>query len=198
MAAISIPDLCLLIAEQDDQSAFGELFHLFYPRLLVLAQAILKDRQTAEEAVQDVFVQLWKNRRVLPAVNNLQYYLLVAARHASLDHLQKMSRRSYLSLEEAGIEFGKIEVTPEHVLISAETIQAIQASIDELPPRCKLIFRLVKEDGLKYREVADLLQVSVKTVETQMSLALTKVYVALRSRLSSDTASPAAGRKKNS
>jgi RNA polymerase sigma-70 factor (ECF subfamily) len=188
----------LLVAEQDDQAAFGELFQLFYPRLLMLAQAILKDRQTAEEAVQDVFMQLWKNRKVLPAINNLQYYLLVAGKHAALDHLEKMERRSYMPLEDAGIEFGKIEVTPEHVLISAETMQAIQVSIDELPPRCKLIFRLVKEDGLKYREVADLLQVSVKTVETQMSLALSKVYVALQSRLPSDAKDQAPGRKKRS
>ena len=198
MLARSIPDLCLLVAEQDDQSAFGELFQEFYPRLLVLAQAILKDRQTAEEAVQDVFMQLWKNRRMLPAVNNLRYYLLVAAKNAALDHLEKLGRRSFMALEDAAIEFGRIEITPEHVLISAETMQAIRACINQLPPRCKLIFRLVKEDGLKYREVADLLQVSIKTVETQMSLALNKVSIALESRLSSDSNDQRARRKKTS
>lgn len=196
MLAKSISELCLLVAEQDDQSAFGELFQVFYPKLLSLAQAIVKSRQIAEEAVQDVFLHLWKNRKVLPAIKNLQYYLFVAAKHAALDHLEKMKRQSYLALEEAGIEFGTIEVTPEHVLISAETMQAILASINELPPRCKLIFRLVKEDGLKYREVADLLQLSVKTVETQMSLALDKVYRALRSHLPSDTKDQVVSRKK--
>lgn len=198
MLATSISKLCLLVAEQDDQSAFSELFQLFYPKLLSLAQAILKHRQTAEEAVQDVFLQLWKNRKVLPAINNLQYYLFVAAKHSALDHLEKMKRQSHLALEEAGIAFGTIESTPEHALISAEMMQAIQASINELPPRCKLIFRLVKEDGLKYREVAELLQLSVKTVETQMSLALDKVYKALQSHLPSDAKDHFAGRKKRS
>ena len=186
MPTTSISQLCLQIAEFDDEVAFGELFKLYYSRLLVFTESILKSREPAEEAVEDVFLRLWENRKVLTAVNNVNYYLLVAAKHKALDYLEKMKKQAIISLEDVDVEFGDIAVNPENTLISAESVRIIQTIINDLPPRCKLMFRLVKEDGLKYREVADLLNVSVKTVETQMSLALSKIGTALQTRLPSE------------
>lgn len=178
--------LCLQIAEQDDEAAFGQIFRLYYPKLLVFAEAICKSRELAEEVVGNVFLKLWENRKMLPAIRNLNYYLLVAVKHTALDYLEKMKKQASLPLDNIDVEFGDININPENTLISAETIRFIQAIIDSLPPRCKLIFRLVKEDGLKYREVAELLNISVKTVETQMSLALSKVGSVLQNSLPSD------------
>ena len=67
------------------------------------------------------------------------------------------------------------EISPEQIFISSEMLRQINAAIDSLPPKCKLIFLLVKEGNLKYREVAELLNLSVKTVEAQMSIALKKI-----------------------
>ena len=186
MPTTTISQLCLQIAEFDDEVAFGELFKLYYSRLLLFTEAILKSRELAEEAVEDVFLKLWENRKVLPAINNINYYLLVAAKHKALDYLEKMKKQAIISLDDMELEFGGIAVNPENTLISAESVRIIQAIINDLPPRCKLMFRLVKEDGLKYREVADLLNVSVKTVETQLSLALRKIGTALQTRLPSE------------
>jgi RNA polymerase sigma-70 factor (ECF subfamily) len=186
MPATTIDELCLQIAEFDDEVAFGELFKLYFPRLLLFAEAILKSREQAEEAVEDVFLKLWENRKVLSAVNNINYYLLVAAKHRALDYLEKIKKQAVIGLDEVEVEFGDIPVNPENTLISAESVRIIQTIINDLPPRCKLIFRLVKEDGLKYREAADLLNVSVKTIETQMSLALSKIGAALQTRLPSE------------
>jgi RNA polymerase sigma-70 factor (ECF subfamily) len=186
MPTTSINQLCLQIAEQDDEAAFGELFRLFYPKLLLFTETILKSREPAEEAVEDVFLKLWENRKVLPAINNVNYYLLVAAKHKALDYLEKMKKQAVISLDEVEVEFGDIPINPENTLISAENIRIIQAIINDLPPRCKLIFRLVKEDGLKYREAAELLNISVKTVETQMSLALSKIGAGLQTRFPSE------------
>ncbi|HEY4147521.1 MAG TPA: RNA polymerase sigma-70 factor [Chitinophagaceae bacterium] len=186
MPTASINQLCLQIAEFDDEVAFGELFQLHYSRLLLFAEAILKSREPAEEAVEDVFLKLWENRKVLPAINNINYYLLVAVKHKALDYLEKTKKQAIISLDDVEVEFGDIPVNPEKALISAESVLIIQAIINDLPPRCKLMFRLVKEDGLKYREVADLLNVSVKTVETQLSLALNKIGTALQTRLPSE------------
>ncbi|MBS1567235.1 MAG: sigma-70 family RNA polymerase sigma factor, partial [Bacteroidetes bacterium] len=89
-------------------------------------------------------------------------------------------------------EIAAPDVGPESTLISAENLRIIRSAINELPPRCRLIFHLVKEDGLKYRETADLLNISIKTVETQMSLALSKIGTALQAGLSfSDRRYPA-------
>ena len=196
MLATPLTTLCLQIAEDDDEAAFGEIFKLFYPRLLLFAQAILKSRELAEEVVEDVFLKLWENRKMLPAIKNLHYYLLVAAKHKALDYLEKMKRQAVISLDDVDVAFGEITINPENSMISAETIRIIQTIIETLPPRCKLIFRLVKEDGLKYREVAELLNISIKTVETQMSLALTKIGTALQSRLPSWQALYTAHQKK--
>jgi RNA polymerase sigma-70 factor (family 1) len=182
----AIDQLCLQIAESDDDSAFGALFKLYYPRLLSFAEAILKSREPAEEAVEDVFLKLWENRKVLPAINNLNYYLLVSVKHRALDYLEKIKKQAVLSLDEVAFEIGKIELNPETTLISAESVRIIRSVINDLPPRCRLIFHLVKEEGLKYRETAELLNISVKTVETQMSLALSKIGEALQIRLPSE------------
>ena len=187
MPTASINQLCLQIAESDDEAAFGELFKLYYPRLLLFARAILKNRESAEEAVEDVFLKLWENRKVLPAINNLNYYLLVLVKHKSLDYLEKMKSHALVSFDDVDLDIGAMQMDPETTLISAENIRIIRSVINALPPRCKLIFLLIKEDGLKYRETADLLNVSIKTVETQMSLALSKIGNALQTRIPSET-----------
>jgi len=69
-----------------------------------------------------------------------------------------------------------IDATPEDLMISGEMLQGINRAINELPPQCRLVFKLVKEDGLKYREVAELLHLSLKTVENQMGIALKKIH----------------------
>jgi RNA polymerase sigma-70 factor (family 1) len=172
--------LSQLVAEYDDESAFEKIFTYFYPKLLVFSRSILTNKELAEEATEDVFLKLWQNRKTLPAIKNLNYYLFTAVKHSSLDYLVKTKREAFLSFDDIDLEFGDIRLNPEEHLISAEAVKRIQLAIDSLPVRCKLIFRLVKEDGLKYREVAELLGLSVKTVETQMSLALSKVGQALR------------------
>jgi RNA polymerase sigma-70 factor (ECF subfamily) len=194
MPPIAIGQLCLQIAEFDDEVAFGELFKLYYPRLLVFTETILKSREQAEEAVEDVFLKLWENRKVLTAINNVNYYLFVAAKHKALDYLEKSKKQATIPLDDVEVGFGDIAVNPENTLISAESVRIIQTIINDLPPRCKLMFRLVKEDGLKYREVADLLNVSIKTVETQISLALSKIGTALQARLPSENGRYHSGR----
>lgn len=179
--------LCLQIAESDDEWAFGELFRTYYPRLLSFAEALLNSREPAEEAVEDVFLKLWENRKVLPAINNLNYYLLVSVKHRAFDYLDKMKKHPVVSFEDLSFDIAELALNPESTVISSENLRIIQAAINSLPPRCKLIFHLVKEDGLKYREAADLLNVSIKTVETQVSLALRKVGEALQARLPVET-----------
>ena len=174
--------LCLAIAENDDQGAFGELFALYYPRLLSFAVTILKNRELGEEVVEDVFMKLWQNRKMLNAIKNINYYLLVAVKHTALDYLNKEKKVQFVSLENIELEPGDLELNPENALISRESILAIQKIIEFLPDKCKLIFRLVKESGLKYREVAELLNISIKTVETQMSIALSRVGAALENQ----------------
>jgi RNA polymerase sigma-70 factor (ECF subfamily) len=184
MLAEDISILSLKVSEQDDERAFEQIFLHFYPRLFSFALAYLKNRDWATEVVEDALIYIWENRKVLPAVKNLTYYLYVATRNGALNCLKKNRREATLHLDEAQPDAMQFHRDPENILISEEILQSIEKAISALPAKCQLIFRLVKEEGLKYREVAELLGISVKTVEAQMSIALRRIQEALPQHLS--------------
>ncbi|WP_076375070.1 RNA polymerase sigma-70 factor [Filimonas lacunae] len=164
------------VAENDDQCAFQELFTHFFPGLLSFAQAYMKNKMFAEEVVEDVFIKLWENRKVLPAIKNLNYYLYVATKHAAINYLEKQRRKYHsFSLDEMDAAELHFRRTPEDMMISEQALLEIESIINTLPPKCRLIFRLVKEDGLRYKEVAELLNITAKTVENQMAIAVQKL-----------------------
>jgi RNA polymerase sigma-70 factor (ECF subfamily) len=171
------------IACFDDVQAYRQLFLLFQPSLLQFAISILKSKELSEEVVSDVLIRIWEKRQQLDKVENLSFYLFTAVKNRAISQLNQQKRKHAESIEDQPVEFRSIYHDPEQKMISAEAIRQIQSIIKELPPRCQLIFKLVKEDGLKYKEVAELLQVSVKTVENQISLALKKIGSAIDFKL---------------
>ncbi|WP_114790651.1 RNA polymerase sigma-70 factor [Niabella yanshanensis] len=172
--------LLLLIAEHDDQKGFDELFNFYFPGLVSFASNILKDRQLAEEIVEDVFVKLWLNRKTMVSIKSPSHYIYTAVKYASLSALKK---HQTISLEDYPDDMGLSYSNPELVYISNENIGHITDAINQLPSRCRLIFRLIKEEGLKYEEVAQLLQLSVKTVESQMTIAIKKLTITIQQML---------------
>ena|ERR1700761_7141486 len=175
MTADSIKYLQSRIACFDDQIAYKELFTFLYSPLLLFAKSIVKTKEAAEEIVSDVFIRIWEKRRELEKIDNLKVYLYVATRNTALNYLSAHKRINTNSLEEFHTEFTSIYFDPEQLMITADMLALIRRSIDQLPPKCKIIFKLVKEDGLKYREVAEILGISVKTVENQLAIALQKI-----------------------
>jgi RNA polymerase sigma-70 factor (ECF subfamily) len=159
--------------------AYRQLFILFQSSLLEFAVSILKSKQLSEEIVSDVFIAIWQKRQQLDKIENLPFYLFTAVKNRAINELHRQKRMGSVPLDEVAIEFRSLYHDPEQKFISAEMIEEIQTSIRQLPPRCQLIFKLVKEDGLKYKEVAELLHLSVKTVENQMGFALKKITAAL-------------------
>jgi RNA polymerase sigma-70 factor (ECF subfamily) len=171
------------IACFDDTQAYKQLFLLFYPSLVHFAVSIIKSRESAEEIVSDVFIKIWQKRQHLEKVENLSFYLFTAVKNRCINQFNDFKNRTGVSINDVSVEFKSIYHDPEQKMISAEAIKQIQEAIRELPPRCRLIFKLVKEEGLKYKEVAELLQLSVKTVENQMSLAFKKIGSAIDFKL---------------
>lgn len=164
------------IAFFDDQSAFRKLFFHLYDFLLACAHAILKNRETAEEVVLDTFVNLWGNRDRLPEVANIQVYLYVSVKNLSLKAVAREKRRYEVCWEEAVHEDETTSTpSPEELLISNEIVRQIEHAIESLPPKCKIIFKMVREDGLKYKEVAQILDISVRTIDAQMAIATKKI-----------------------
>lgn len=172
--------LLLIIAENDDQAAFDELFTFYFPGLVSFASNILKDRQLAEEVVEDVFVKLWLNRKTMVSIKSPSHYIYTAVKYASITALKK---RNTIFYEDYSDDMELTYSSPESVYISNENTNSINQAINQLPPKCRLIFRLIKEEGLKYEEVAQLLQLSVKTVESQMTIAIKKLTTTLQAML---------------
>lgn len=161
----------------NDELAFEKVYRQYFIRLFRFCFSIVHQKEAAEEIVNDVFLYLWKRREQSGDIRNLEAYLYIATKNLSLNYLRDNHFLHVVDISEQIGQYIKLEVTPGSMMESAETIRQLQTAIDELPPRCKLIFKLIKEDGLKYKDVATLLNISVKTVEAQLAIAMKKIAV---------------------
>ncbi len=164
--------------QNDNQQAFELLFREFYKPLTAYSYRFVRDLPTAENIIQDVFLKLWTIRHELIITTSLEHYLFRSVRNHSLNHLDKAKvRTEYLRMqigqEGENEDYGSF--FPEIGLLNK-----IETAINALPEKRQIIFRLAREDGLKYREIAEKLNLSVKTVETQMTLALKQLRESLK------------------
>jgi RNA polymerase sigma-70 factor (ECF subfamily) len=169
------------IALSEDMEAYKELYLLMYPNLHRFCCSFTRSKEVAEEIVSDVFIKLWQIRSQLSAINNLRVYLYSITKNLSLNYLAQASRNPAVQTADIDIESSIDFRDPEDVYISKETVQKIKLFIQQLPPQCKVIFLLVREHGLKYKEVADILNISVLTVRNQLAIATKKIAEALPS-----------------
>jgi RNA polymerase sigma-70 factor (family 1) len=170
-----ITDLQTKIARNDDHLAYKELFTSFYNSLFHFAFSFVKTKQPAEEIVSDVFIKIWEKRKGLEKIKNLKVYLYIATKNTSLNYLEKQKRIITDDIDKFTDRFKSVYFNPEQLMITADMVALIHNAIESLPSRCKTVFKLVKEDGLKYKEVAEILNISERTVENQLTIALRKI-----------------------
>ena len=162
------------------EPALTELYRLFSKRLHHFARAITRSPELAEEIVEDVFVKLWTNRARVNDIENLTVYLYVATKNQALNAVSQKARSLIQApFDDLDIETGDMAADPYNELVTAEIMKKMQQAVENLPPRCKIIFKLVREDGLKHREVAEVLNISINTVDVQMAIAIKKICTAL-------------------
>lgn len=167
--------LLAAIAINHDQAAYKELFLMLHGRLKQFAYSILKSGEEAEELVSDIFIRIWQKREQLTTIESPLLYFYTTAKNLAFNRLSKQKRQLNTSADDWWVQLNSIYFNPEQLMMTEEMMRQIRKAINDLPPRCRLIFKLIKEDGLKYREVAELLQLSVKTVEAQMAIALRRL-----------------------
>lgn len=154
-----------------DQEAFAALFRALYPSLCGLVARRVGSPEIAEELVQDVFARVWERRETLDPEQSLTRYFYRAARNQALNYLKhrRVVSRSQHQVGEG--PHGSVP-GPEEEVRYRELSAAAQEAIEQLPDRCREIFLLSRQGEMKYAEIACLLGLSVKTVETQMGRAL--------------------------
>ena len=177
--AAIIADLQQRIAVYEDEAAYKKLFFLLFLPLKSFSFSIIKSKETAEEIVSDIFLDIWIKRNNLATIDDLKMYLYTATRNNSLRKLQKNKKVTFFSLDEVQVEFTSPDENGESILLTHELSHKIEEAIEELPERCKLIFKLAKEDKLKYKDIAALLHISIKTIDNQIAAALKKIASSL-------------------
>lgn len=164
--------------------AYHALYNLFFNNLHRFCFSFVKSSEAAEEIVSDVFIKVWQIRNKLPEINNLKVYLYQIAKNFCLNYITRHYKNPVASLDEMDIEAVISLDNPEEMCISGDIINTIQQTIRQLPPQCRLIFQMVKEDGMRYKEVAEILQLSVLTVRNQVAIAVKKVADSLPASIS--------------
>jgi RNA polymerase sigma-70 factor (ECF subfamily) len=168
-------DLLRRIEYEADEAAFREFYLALAPQLLNFAFIYIKSKFIAEEVVNDVFMNLWRSRQHIHEIANLRVYLYVGVRNGVSSYFSRNRDWQHIDIDTVSDVSLGFTADPEQQLITAELRQRIEGAVAGLPPRCRIIFKMIKEDGLKYREVAEILNLSVKTIENQLTIAIRKI-----------------------
>jgi RNA polymerase sigma-19 factor, ECF subfamily len=179
MEADKIQSLLERITLGDEQS-FKTFVSYYATELTHLACSITGNIYEAEEIVADVYIKIWYQRAKLSEIKSIRFYLYTLTKNMGLDYVRKFHKRRFFELDEIQLPKYSVSLTPENLLISAEMAKKINSVINELPPKCKLIFKLVKEDGLKHKEAAELLNLNIKTIEAQIGIALKRIHTSIK------------------
>lgn len=159
---------------QGGEKAFGEVFQLYFKVLTVFAKKFVGDLQVAEDLVQEVLVKLYENRKSVQFHTSLKAFLFQSVRNKCIDHLRSVKSKSdhHDQIKQATqaeqFDFGD-------TMLQAELEERIYNAINDLPTQCQEVFKMSRLEGKKNQEIADLLKISKRTVETQISNALKRL-----------------------
>jgi RNA polymerase sigma-70 factor (ECF subfamily) len=153
-----------------DEKTFESVYKYFLKPLHVYAITMLKDEDTAKGMVQNIFLKLWERRETLNFSGSLQAYLYGAVYHECLNYIRhekvKGNHQDHIAYTM------KNKTASDNGMELTDLKEKLQQALNDLPEKCRTIFQLSRFEELKYREIADQLGISVKTVETQMGKAL--------------------------
>lgn len=166
-----------------DEAAFRLLFDLYNKKLFHFAAYLLKSKGQAEEAVSDVFYTIWKNQKTVDRIDDIEKYLYISVKNQALQYLRKHPSKESSFLDLYAIELIPDTNNPESDLLDREYIELVQEAINSLPNKCKEVFRLTLSDQLRQKEIASLLDISIKTVEAHVAHAYKKIALYVNKKM---------------
>lgn len=178
--SIDIKAILEMVAE-DNRLAFNMFYDLYYDQIFRFAYYFLKDTEACCEVVADAFFSVWQSRLKLKDIENIETYLFVTVRNESTRFLAKTRKSQFVSFDETSLQFtDKENESPEDKLLIKEMEKILNVAIDELPEKCRLIFLLARQEGLKPKEIAERLSINESTVRVQMKIAIEKIVTNLK------------------
>lgn len=162
--------------QQDDKTAFRLLFDHYYPLLIATAVNLLKDINLAKDVVQEVFFQIWKNRKQIVITGLVAAYLKRAVINRSLNQIK--ARRN-LAQDDTLHQKESDDPDPIELLNAQYLNTVLKKALESLPERCRLVFVMCRMEGMSHKQIAEQLDISTKTVENQMTKALKVLKTAI-------------------
>lgn len=167
-----------------DEQAFELLYRRYFVRLCAFANKFLNDPQTSEEVVQDIFLKLWENNTMLRSDGSAKSFLFQSVHNKSLNLLAHQKVVNHYSKTIRAVYSRPEEFNVLESLMAKELNLRIETIFNDLAPECKRIFLMSRTDGKKHHEIAEELNISIKTVETQINRALKKFRAELADYMS--------------
>jgi len=169
------------VAYYRDEQSYKHLFLYFHPVLFRFSFNILHNKSVSEEIVSDMMLKVWEMGNKLSQIQHLKIFLITSVKNACFTYLS--SKKHLQSLNESIDNEDIISSNgdnPEQLFIYSEVTQRVNLVIASLPMKCQMVFRLIKEEGLSYKEVSKVLEISQNTIETHMRIALRKIRMDLQ------------------
>ncbi len=149
---------------------FEIIYKKHYSNLRNTVENIINDKDASHDVVQEVFLKLWNKKNEIDHILDPKAYLFRSVINASLAYLENNKKRVRLS----DIKIGSAESSDSNLLLKELEVK-VQIALDSLPPKCKVIFVLCRFENMKHKEIAQLLDISIKTVENQMGIAIKRL-----------------------
>ncbi|MDR2627718.1 MAG: sigma-70 family RNA polymerase sigma factor [Dysgonamonadaceae bacterium] len=168
------------LALKNSEQALKALYQAYSDRLMRYIHLYVNSYQDAEELVSDVFITIWENRKEINTIHDFDAYIYRIAKFRALNHL-RINHPELVDLDNIPIDlFARTETTPEDDFISREQIEEANRAIEQLPPKTKIAFKLIREDGLRYKDAALHLGISIKTLEAHLTAAVKAIMKTIK------------------
>ncbi|MCG8309816.1 MAG: RNA polymerase sigma-70 factor [Cytophagales bacterium] len=169
-----------------DKAAFKQFYDIYYPKLINFARLFLRDFSLVQEVVSDVFYKILQNPSLLEQSNDIDNYLFISVKNQAINCQKRVKVfGNYSSVEDVKDYLIPEKSNPEKILVETELYDVVWKIVEEMPPKRRTIYMMIKEDGMKYKQVAKLLDISVKTVESHMHEAMKPIRKAVKDYLDS-------------
>lgn len=172
-------DLWSFACRDNDEVSFKQLFTYFFLRLVRFSMIFVRTKEEAEEVVSDVFIKLWNYKDQDHKIEDIASYLYTATRNQSINNNKRHSSRYLSEILDINEDFVIENNDPEKDMEWKEIYSHLEQAINSLPPQCQAVFRLIREDGIRYKEAAAILNISPRTVETYLERAIHKLSASL-------------------
>lgn len=164
-------DLLRRLAE-GDQTALTAIYQHYWQALFIAAYNVVKDKKTCEDIIQEIFLQLWLKRETLEIRESLKGYLMAATRYQVFRCIRKAAEQKRV--------FNRLAARPEPqnaepALFQKELKRQVDQVVAVLPEKCRIIYKMSREEYLSHKEISERLQISPKTVENQLTIALRRL-----------------------